>query len=154
MDISHFKTHLHGLSVHTKEVQFIDALAVLIGCKEALRGLPDGKLPDVIRADTKRGVLFIGDAKNTELPECLETQARLMTYLEWLSAYVRGRNGKGVVAICFTQEKHEGRWVRAIESLLNEANLYYSDFGIEKFDGHFNVLWFLIARRNTKAYDL
>lgn len=154
MDISHFKTDLHGLSVHTKEVQFLDALAVLIGCKEAIRGLPDGKIPDVIRADTKRGVLFIGDAKNTEPPECLETQARLMTYLEWLSAYISGRDGKGVVAICFTRDTHKIRWARAMASLLNEANLFYSEFGIEKFDGQFNVLWFLISRRSTTLYNL
>ncbi len=91
-----------GTSAHDQKVTFLDTLAVLLGCTEGVGGeFPDGRRPDVLRIDADRGVLFIGDAKETESPGCQASLARLLSYLRWLPAQVVGRGGLGIFAICF-----------------------------------------------------
>src|SRR5206468_314859 len=95
------------LSTHDRRVEFLGTLATLMGCTETFGGVfPDGRRPDVLRADSKLTVLFVGDAKNTESPGNLETQARLLRYLRWLAAFVDRGAGIGIFALCFGREVH------------------------------------------------
>ena len=59
--------HRHHFDIHESNVRFLDTLAILSGCKEHISSsLPDGKRPDVMRVNSKRRLLFIGEGKNTE----------------------------------------------------------------------------------------
>ena len=132
------------LAVHEYRVQFLNTLAMLLGCKETFgTEFPDGKRPDVLRVDSKGGVLFIGDAKNTESPKCQATQARLLEYLSWLSAHVSRDGRVGIFAICFGRDSDTQGWKETICSLAHQVSLVFSDHGVEKFEPEINVAWFL-----------
>lgn len=52
------------LEEHERLVDFLDNLAIMLGCIQTLHGqLPDATRPDVIRLNTNKGILFVGDAK-------------------------------------------------------------------------------------------
>lgn len=132
------------MTEHDQRVQFLDALATLMGCRESLGGsLPDGLRPDVLRLDSKREVLFVGDAKDTETPGCLETQVRLQKYLRWVSVHVKNRKGIGIFALAFGRRSEADLWVKTISTLGYEAGLAFSDYGVEPFGPGLVVAWFL-----------
>jgi hypothetical protein len=134
------------LAEHNGRVFFLDTLACLVGCKESIGGmLPDGKRPDVLRMDSKREVLFIGDAKNTEAPSFKETQVRLLGYLRWLAAYVTKENRVGIFAICFGEETESAGWVQTILMLAHEIGFICFEHGITNFDPELNIAWFIFS---------
>jgi hypothetical protein len=135
------------LAQHDLRAQFLDELAVLTGCREALSGgFPDGKRPDVLRANLSRGILFIGEAKHSESPGCSATQARLFEYLRWMSIHVSERSRTGIFAICFGRKEHTQGWIETISNLGLEARLTFEESGVETFGPEIIVVWFVLGR--------
>jgi hypothetical protein len=135
------------LSVHDFGAKFLEALAILLNCNESIGAqLPDGCCPDVLRVNTRNNVLFVGDAKVNESPGCRQTQARLLRYFSWLSAYIRRPGALGLFAICFHNRLDENGWLRMVELLSNEVGLTSGKGGVVKFDSHLFVAWFLFDR--------
>lgn len=135
------------LSVHDFGAKFLEALAILLNCNESIGAqLPDGCSPDVLRVNTRNNLLFIGDAKVTESPGCRQTQARLLRYFSWLSAYVRRPGALGLFAICFRNRSDEKGWLSAVELLSNEVGLTRGKGGVVEFESHLFVAWFLFDR--------
>lgn len=129
-------------TVHERRVEFLDTLAILVGCEGTLGGeLPDGRRPDVIRYTPERRVLFIGDAKHWESPGNRETQARLLSYVRWMSAHVQS-GGVGVFAMCFGRQSDTAAWVETMEMLSYEERLYCEAKGVEEFEPRLYVVWF------------
>ena len=119
-------------------------LAALMHCNETFGDeLPDGRRPDVLRTDPRLTVLFVGDAKNTESPGNVQTQARLLGYLRWLAAFVDRGAGIGVFALCFGEEQHTSRWIMTVSMLALETGLEPSEQGVERFDPGLIVVWFV-----------
>lgn len=130
-----------GRQAHEYRVEFLDALAVLMGCEGALGGeLPDGRRPDVLRFDQGRRVLFVGDAKHSESPGNKETQARLQRYLGWMSSHV-GSGGGGVFAVCFGRGSDTDAWVETLAMLAHEVGLERAEDGVERFEPGLTVVW-------------
>jgi hypothetical protein len=67
-------------SLHERRVGLLATLAALAGCRAASR-LEPGLAPDVLTADHRLRVLFVGDAKATETAGCAATARRLRRYL-------------------------------------------------------------------------
>ena len=131
-----------GRQDHESRVEFLDALAVLMGCEGALGGeLPDGRRPDVLRFDQGRRVLFVGDAKHSESPGNRETQARLHRYLKWMSSHV-GSGGDGIFAVCFGRESDTDAWVETLVMLTHEVGLVRAEGGVERFEQELTVAWY------------
>lgn len=128
-------------TAHGRRVEFLDSLAILMGCEGALGGeLPDGRRPDVLRYDLERRRLFVGDGKHSESPGNKETQARLQRYLKWLCAHVEG-GGLGVFAVCFGKESDTGAWTSTIEMLGREVGLDHMRRGVKRFEPELVVVW-------------
>jgi len=140
-----------SLIAHEMKVGLLDTISMLIGCRESIANrLPDGKRPDVMRIDRRRGILFLGDGKNTETPGNLDTQVRLMEYIRWLSAHLGFPKRIGIFTICFGRGSDAVGWVETISMLTNEAGIRFSDHGIERFAYNFNVVWFLFFSNNSQ----
>lgn len=149
-----FIDHNHRFDIHDSNVRFLDALAILSGCREHINSsLPDGRRPDVMRVNRKRRLLFIGEGKNTESPGCLNTQERLWEYLRWLSAHLCCEDSVGILAICFKKESDDNRWIETINSLSRSINLLCLDYGKEMFGSGFNVVWFLFRNCNLTLHS-
>lgn len=130
------------LASHNARVEFLNSLATLMGCTQSLGGqLPDGRRPDVLRIDSERGVLFIGDGKHTETPHCVATQARLLGYLRWLKGHVQRPGSTGIFAICFGNPLDADGWAHTLSTLAHEANLPVGRQGFERFDHRLFVVW-------------
>lgn len=128
-------------TAHGRRVEFLDALAILMGCEGTLNGeLPDGRRPDVLRYDMERRTIFIGDAKHWETPGNRETQARLQHYFKWLRSHVEG-GGWGVFAVCFGRESDTSAWTETIRMLGREVGLDYARRGVERFEPGLTVAW-------------
>jgi|GEM_PF-5470848 len=136
-------------SIHGQRVQFLNSLAVLFGCQDLLIQFPNGRRPDVLRLNRARGVLFIGDAKHSESPQCRSTQARLQEYLKWLSVHVR-KGGIGVFALCFGRALDAPGWRETVAMLGREIELKFCDDGTEHFASGLIVTWF-VAVDSPKA---
>lgn len=143
------KNYLQRLDIHNSKVQFLDTLAILMGCKECISSsLPDGRRPDIIRIDTKSRLLFIGEGKNTETPGCLDTRARLLEYFRWISAHVSDRDRLAIFALCFEKEHDSERWIETTSLLSHEMDLLRLDYGKEHFEPGLNVVWFVFCDNN------
>ena len=133
------------LTTHDLKARSLDTLAVLVGCRESLGGqFPDGLRPDVLRYDSSKGILFVGDAKNTESPGSIETQTRLLRYLHWLYVHSYGGERKGIFAICFGDASDSKGWVDTILFLGREVGVCFTEYGVERFTQGTIVAWFLV----------
>jgi hypothetical protein len=129
------------LTRHDERVEFLVALAALLGCNLSLdTSLPDGCRPDVLRLDTHRHLLFFGDGKDTESPGCTATQARLYHYLLWMRSFVRDRDRIAIFAICFG-DSGATQWVEVLCALAAEAGLSLSASGTTDFAPGRIVAW-------------
>lgn len=133
-----------GRRRHDERAEFLACLATMLGCWEEVGGeLPDGRRPDVLRVDSRRNVLFVGDAKHTEGPSCSATLGRLQEYLRWASVHVRRRDGIAVFAVCFGRSQDETGWVHAGTALGREVGIEFEDHGVECFGLDLFVAWFV-----------
>jgi hypothetical protein len=101
-------------------------------------------MPDVLRLDVSRGIVFLGDAKHTEYPECKDTQVRLSRYLSWLASFLNGKRGIGFFGICFGNAAHAHGWVEVIQRLCEEAGLSCIRQGLDYFGSGRIVAWLII----------
>jgi len=101
---------------HERRREALATMAVLAGCEMLLEGLPDGSLPDVLRWRACDGLLFIGEAKDTESPNCQATQLRLHGYACWL----RSQSRPGVLAVVHCA-KHNVGWLRLVTEEAGQA---------------------------------
>ena len=128
---------------HDARVQLLDSLALLIGCCERIGAeFPDGRRPDVIRKNTERHFLFIGEAKNTETSGCTATWARLQVYVKWLAVHALN-GGTGMLALCVGRDSPTEGWMKMVTVLSDEADLCYRDSRIDRFPPDTVVLSFL-----------
>jgi len=111
-------------SPHEERVQFLNTIAILLGCKGSIScALPDGRRPDVLRFDQSSRLLFLGEAKDAESPQCHETAVRFQRYLQWFAAHVMGESRVGIVAVCFGRERDGPGWLRLLNWLSIECSL-------------------------------
>jgi len=144
---------LRHASAHERRTTFLEGLADLLGCTERLDGiLPDGRRPDVLALDSRREILFIGEAKDTETPGARATQARLQGYLRWLAGHATRPSGVGVCAVCFGREADGRAWLETLVTLAKEASVPVQRKGLECFGRGVVVAW-AIAVRSTRASE-
>lgn len=137
-----------GFAEHERLVGFLDTMAIMLGCFQTLNGqLPDTTRPDVIRANTKSGFLFIGDAKNTEMPNCGSTRQRLMHYVLWLSFFMSANTSrKAVFAICHNRHKNSYSWLDTLVELFACSGLHTFKSGVEEFDAFTSITWIQVQK--------
>jgi hypothetical protein len=141
------RTELTKFSDHDKKVRFLNELAILLGCTRNLSGrFPDGRRPDILRADIQRYILFIGDAKQTETPGCSMTKMRLANYCRWLAANVDGGKRLGILVVCFARLSDRHGWNKTISNLLMCAGISKCDSGFSSFDENLNVVWVVLGK--------
>ena len=132
----------NGTEQHEARVQFLDSLAILLGCREPLFGvLPGGLVPDVLRRNPSTEMLFVGEAKHTESPGCTATQVRLTAYMRCLAYHVAHRGGPGTFAICFGNERHGPMWLGLLRWLGDETGVLFAHSGMERFDVGLQLAW-------------
>ncbi len=131
------------LDEHERLVKFLDTMAIMLGCAQSLDShLPDATRPDVIRINTKSDILFIGDAKNTESPNSIFTQERLLNYVTWLSLFLSNSNNRKIVfAICHNKGENAHSWLKMLFSLFSRSGIYPSKYGVEEFDSSTYIEW-------------
>lgn len=104
-------------AVHERRVGVLTTLGALAGCRAAAR-LDPGLSPDVVAADHRLRVLFVGDAKATETAGCAATARRLRRYLRateiWRAAGYIVR-----VALCASRDTSE--WERTLLRLAGDV---------------------------------
>lgn len=108
-----------GGVVHEERVALLASLADLIGATTDLRRLPDGSVPDVVRLAFDSGLLFVGEAKDTEYPGASEVRARLARYLMWATAHAQ-MGHVSVLAIC-CRRAESSRWSAALAWLVGDS---------------------------------
>ncbi|HEU6444586.1 MAG TPA: hypothetical protein VFL61_05965 [Gaiellaceae bacterium] len=125
---------------HEERRRTLDALAILGGCREPLLPfLPDGRCPDVLRFDSERRHLFVGDAKDTETPGCSETRARLVRYASWLRANTLV-GGSGTLALCHPAAGGV-KWAELLESVAREQGFRDVHWRQRRLDADAVVSW-------------
>lgn len=135
------------LAIHEEIVTYLDGLAVLVGCQVSLGNrLPDGSRPDVARCDPQRGILFLGDAKNTESPGCQVTRERLLTYLVWLERHISCGGRAGHFALCFLSWEHRDGWKSCLEVLAHKAGLGVTTAKMADLGPGIYVTWISLER--------
>jgi len=135
---------------HARRVLFLEALSGLLGCSTGVRGgLPDGRRPDVLRFSFPRKRLFIGDAKETEVPGSAATQSRLFGYIRWFVAHLANPGREGVVVICFGRRADGRRWHDTIKALANEGRVVLTGSGLRQLDSDCSLVWIVAGQRPT-----
>lgn len=120
--------------LHELRVRELEVLAELIGCGTDLGQFADATHPDVLRMNLASRILFVGDAKATEIPSCTATRDRLSGYLRW----VRAHDGVAVVAIMHETREGAG-WREMMRDLFEDrASLVVSTHEIDERD---SVTW-------------
>ena len=120
--------------MHDRRVCFLESLAGLLGCVGRVPYLPDGRRPDVLRIDTRRRLLFVGEGKDSETPNCRATQARLQRYLEWVAAHLRDGSAAAVCAVCFGREADARGWLDVLAMLAAEVRVTFVREGFLRFE--------------------
>jgi hypothetical protein len=137
---------LRKFELHDRNARVLSTLALLLGChSNFFIELPDGKRPDVLRYDSIKKRLFIGDAKNTETPRNKNTQKRLFSYLLWLSAYVSKPGRHAIFAVCFRHASDLDGWIYTIQGLALVANISLSNIRSDQIDAETNLVWFSVS---------
>jgi hypothetical protein len=108
---------------HSLRVSILEELGSLIGCHQRVfTTLPDGCRPDVCKMALHSGLIFLGDAKDTETPGCRATAQRLSRYSDWLASHVKsGRSG--ALAICHAKDRYSTGWIVLLERLTSRSGL-------------------------------
>ncbi len=133
-----------SFEMHEKKVAFIETTATLLGCNESILGrLPDGSKPDVLRVRRPQGLLFIGDAKQTETPGTASTRERLLGYLRWASVHVVSGRRACIFSLCVDVQSRPHRWLRLLQGLGEAAGLPTGSTGIQVFCHDLVVVWSL-----------
>ena len=146
--------NIKSLQVHDAKAQFLDDLAMLMGCQESIGSrLPDGSRPDVLRINQRNRMLFLGDAKNSETPGCIATRFRLRNYLNWMSVHLNGSERSGIFALCFGRSSDCRGWERTLSTLCYESKLNPTGQGVVQFSPDLTVHW-NIFKSNSKLKNL
>lgn len=122
----------------------LDDIALLTGCTESMGNeLPDGRRPDVLRLNIAHRMMFIGDAKHSESPSCLATQARLLGYFCWAKAFATC-GGALVFAICFSRVSDSQGWLSLLCKLCDEVGLSAACARSESIECGLHLAWIVI----------
>lgn len=95
---------------HEPRVSELETLAALAGYTEPT-ALAWRLRPDVVLACPRNGALFLGDAKDTEAPGCMETRARLRWYCIGVASCTRPTV---VLALAVSTEAPVRAWQAAL----------------------------------------
>lgn len=126
---------------HEERRKFLDALAVLCGYPTPLvPGLPDGRVPDVIRMNGRTRGLFIGEAKDSETSGNTETRKRLAEYLAWFMGHL-GAGGEGVFSVCCGRACEAEAWRLTLDDLSRQAGREGLGFQVDVFASDLVVVW-------------
>src|SRR5713101_2962499 len=116
-------------SRHDRRVRFLESLAGLLGCTGHLTKLPDGRRPDVLAGDTRQRLLFVGEGKDSETPNCRATQATLRRYLQWVAAHLCHETATAVCAVCFGRERDARTWLDVLAMLARDVQVTFVHAG-------------------------
>jgi hypothetical protein len=134
------------MSRHEARTQLLRTMALLLGCLlPRSTQLPDGVRPDVFGFSINKGLLFIGESKDSEGPGDRAVQARLSNYVRWLAAQMQ-RGRPSLFIICFGRVREARRWLDVTLTLASEVSLEFSETGVERLDRETVILWFLVGR--------
>lgn len=129
---------------HEYRKNVLDSIAVLAGCAESTgTQLPDGVRPDVLRFDTGKRMMFVGDAKDSETPGCAATEARLLTYFRWGKAFVLS-GGTLVFVVCFGRISDDAGWLSLLCQLCDEVGLAPSSAACDQLDYGLRLAWIVV----------
>lgn len=106
----------------------LDAWASAKGFSMAHPSLPSGKRPDVLRTDSKKTFLFIGDAKNpeNETSQNSETCSRLDNYFKEFAEFLSAGWLGGNLAVATNSESEARNWVSVLNVLATKNALVNS----------------------------
>jgi hypothetical protein len=107
---------------HEHFVEVLVDFASLLGFYIPIRQLPNGSRPDVCLWCPPNHGIFLGDAKASEAPTCLQTQLRYDNYIRWLMH--SGVNiSASMCAICFSDITQAPEWQDLLLKLLRRYAL-------------------------------
>jgi len=109
-----------GGGPHEERVAVLASLADLVGATTDLRTLPDGSVPDVVRLALHNGLLFVGEAKDTEYPGASEVMVRVGRYLMWTKAHAQTGH-TSVLAMC-CRYTEVSRWSAVLAWLADDRD--------------------------------
>jgi hypothetical protein len=101
-------------------VRTLESLAALVGFVTEIPGLPDGRIPDVVRVRSRRRGLFLGEAKASEGPRDLEALTRLARYIAWWQQ--AGQHGSAILMVCCDQGDMMG-WAATLTALATDIGI-------------------------------
>lgn len=104
--------------MHEGRVRTLAALATLAGFPTQIPGLPDGRMPDVVRTCARHHGLFLGEAKASESAGDQEALARMARYVAWWQR--AGCRGSALLVVCCGRQEGQ-RWAAALTGLAAEA---------------------------------
>ena len=141
-------------SAHDRRVRFLESLAGLLGCTRQVPYLPDGRRPDVLAIGTRRRLLFVGEGKDSETPNCRATQARLQGYLQWVAAHLHHGSAAAVCAVCFGREGDARAWLDVLAMLASEVQVTFVREGVARFEPGLLVVYAVACAPPRKATRL
>jgi hypothetical protein len=124
---------------HERRRFFLSSLADLMGCTARLP-IDERRRPDVVQIDTRRGWLFVGDAKATEEPSNRETAIRLRRYSRSAAKWAACRFVI-VFAICHGHASMSAAWAQLILEVTRGAGLTPRHAGGATFDDETAITW-------------
>lgn len=141
-------------SIHDKRVRFLEVLADLIGCHEHIvPGFPDGTMPDVLRKNSRGGMLFVADAKNTETPGNIDTQVRLSNYIRWVAMHVNSGKGSAIFLICFRRASDGPHWHKTLMRFATDNLSSFRMLKLGSFDTGYHLSG-IVVESNPQSHCL
>jgi len=107
-----------------------------------------GLRPDVLLATT-RGLLFLGEAKHTELPDCLATLDRLLSYLLALRPYCFRIGREHLVVVCFRGAHLGARWTSTLLTASADAGFYAIRQGGIALNDDTGIAWIGVSAQRS-----
>lgn len=107
---------------HRERTALLDSLATLAGFHSLLPAFADGRTPDVLRLDLRRGGLFVGDAKAQDGPRTAESYLRVRRYVAWASAHLSRPDRRLVLALAVPHER-SADWATLLDVLVEDVGV-------------------------------
>lgn len=132
--------------MHLARVRLLETLADSVGCHLSLAtSLPDGCRPDVLRLAIETSTLFVGEAKHSESPGSLATQARFLTYTKWVAAF-RRTSGSAIVCLCTGSDYSPLHWARMARDLAIDSEVQLLGPRVDRIGRHQVLSWLVPPR--------
>lgn len=136
---------------HEARREVLGAIAILSGFDLAVRSaLPDGSRPDVLHISSADRRVFIGEAKHSETPGCLDTLARMRRYLAWFGS-PDGGPAECLMAVCHSRRDDRRAWQASLHLLASEEQLSVGSTGSKSLGLDTVLTWAVMSGRSAPA---